>query len=110
MDPPDGPGTYYFLGPKGELLYAGKATSIRKRLQQHARSPGIAYQRMREVRWEETPDEDAATAREADVIVALRPLCNKAISGDGKWAYIVVADGTFRLPPSPAFEGAGSGC
>jgi predicted GIY-YIG superfamily endonuclease len=110
MDPPDGPGVYYFLGAEGELLYAGKATSLRKRLQQHARSPGIAYQRMHEVRWEETPDEAAATAREADVIVALRPLCNKSISGDGKWVFIVVADGTFTLSPSLGLRGRGYGC
>src|SRR6476646_589641 len=91
---PQGAGVYYFLSADAELLYVGKASSLRNRLRQHARTkPGargairldVLYQRVTDVRWEELPDEDAAAAREADVIVALRPTFNAAIAGEGRW-------------------------
>lgn len=94
---PQGAGVYFFLGADAELLYVGKASSLRNRLRQHARAkPGggirldVLYQRVTDVRWEELPDEDAAAAREADVIVALQPAFNAAIAREGRWNYIVV--------------------
>jgi GIY-YIG catalytic domain len=95
---PDGAGVYFFFGADAELLYVGKASSLRKRLRQHARAkPGVGglrldvlYQRVIEVRWEALADEETAAAREADAIVALRPVFNAAIAGEGRWNYIVV--------------------
>jgi excinuclease UvrABC nuclease subunit len=32
---PDSPGVYFFLGPRKELLYIGKATSLRSRVRSY---------------------------------------------------------------------------
>jgi GIY-YIG catalytic domain len=95
---PAAAGVYFFLDAYGELLYTGKASSLRRRLAQHARANArqgglrldVLYQRVADVRWEEQPDEVAAAVREADVIVALRPVFNASISNEGRWNYIVV--------------------
>jgi hypothetical protein len=95
---PDAAGVYFFLGADTELLYIGKAGSLRRRLWQHARArPGaggrrldLLYQRVREVRWQELPDEPAAEAREADLIAALRPAFNAGSAYAGRWQYLVV--------------------
>ena len=90
-------GVYYLLAADGELLYAGKAGNLRARLKQHAAAQRDRYDRLRAlyrsvgaVRWEQCADEDAATAREADVIVALTPAFNAAIAYEGTWTYIGV--------------------
>jgi hypothetical protein len=92
---PTSPGIYCLLGGDGELLYVGKATNIRSRLRQHAAGTehlrlSRLYATAREVRWEVAADADAAAAREADAIVALRPRFNAAIAGDGQWHYVLV--------------------
>lgn len=106
---PHAPGVYFFLAPDGELLYVGKAGNLRKRLQQHALAKGETprnqkYVRVDEVRWVVLPDEDAAAAYEADVIVALCPPFN-AFADEGRWAYVVVErsglDLCFDVTPSP---------
>lgn len=96
---PTAPGVYYFLDARNTLLYVGKATNLRKRLQQHTREPAatrglrIRYALVENVRWEVTADEQAAVAREADVIVALRPPCN-ACTDEGRWQFIVTEEAT----------------
>jgi GIY-YIG catalytic domain len=115
---PDAAGVYFFLDAPGELLYAGKASNLRKRLTQHARAQrgrggvrlDVLYQRVTDVRWEPEPDEAAAAAREADVIVALRPVFNASIAGEGRWNYVVVEPGerdpsSFHFVLSPAERG-----
>src|SRR4051794_32184506 len=88
---PHSPGVYFLLDRRNTLLYIGMAKDLRRRLQQHANAPRDAlYRRIADVRWEELPDEDAAAAREADLIVALQPPYNASIAGEGKWAYIHV--------------------
>jgi predicted GIY-YIG superfamily endonuclease len=91
---PDGAGVYFFVSPVAELLYIGKAGNLRRRLGQHARparSPlGRVYRKVAAVHWEEVPDEPAARAREADLIVALRPVANAALWNDGRWVHLVV--------------------
>lgn len=85
-------GVYFLLGRRREVLYIGMAKDLRRRLRQHAGSPRYGlYRRVADVRWETLPDEDAAAAREADLIVALQPPYNASIAGEGRWAYIHVA-------------------
>ena len=90
-------GVYFFLDDRRRLLYVGKAVNLRRRLQQHAKelptSARSKYARVRFVAWEELPDDDAACAREADLIVALQPAQNAAIAGTATWTYLVVAPG-----------------
>jgi hypothetical protein len=98
-DAPLDSGVYFFLGSDRELLYVGKATSLRQRLRQHARAArrtgetrlAILYQRVAEVRWEPMSDEQSAAAREADFIVALRPRFNASHVDQGRWNYILLA-------------------
>jgi predicted GIY-YIG superfamily endonuclease len=95
---PDAPGVYFFLGPEDELVYVGKAARLRRRLRQHADEPRegsrprhrLLHGLVREVRWEELPDEPSAARREADLIVALRPAFNASFSGEGRWNYVVL--------------------
>jgi hypothetical protein len=92
---PSSPGVYFFLSRKRDVLYIGMAKDLRRRLRQHANAPRDAlYRRVSGVRWEELPDEDAAAAREADLIVALQPPYNAAIAGEGRWTYVHVAPRT----------------
>lgn len=95
---PEAAGVYFFLGAGTELLYIGTAGSLRRRLRQHARAkPGAGgprldalYRQVAEVRWERLPDERSAEAREADLIVALRPEFNAGSALAGRWHYVVV--------------------
>lgn len=115
-------GVYFLLDAGTELLYVGKAGSLRRRLQQHARARprqarfALLYRRVAEVRWEEQPDEDAAAAREADLIVSLRPAFNAGSALAGQWNYLLVepAGGELRFrlaaDPGAATGGRVYGC
>jgi predicted GIY-YIG superfamily endonuclease len=103
VEAPRRPGVYFFFGPQRGLVYVGKASNLRRRLAQHAR-PGVGrlsaiYPFVREVRWEVLPDDDAAAAREAELILALRPAFNASLADDGRWTYLIVAasDDTMRF-------------
>ena len=105
---PASAGVYFLLGRRREVLYIGMAKDLRRRLRQHAGYPRYGlYRRVAGVRWETLPDEDAAAAREADLIVALQPPYNASIAGEGRWAYIHVAPrpaGRVRFALSAAIE------
>jgi hypothetical protein len=88
VDAPTAPGVYYLLTPTGRLSYVGKAGNLRRRLGEHGRDPRWA--RIADVRWEVLASEAAATAREADVIVALQPARNRAIRGDEFYSFVTV--------------------
>ena len=55
-----------------------------------ARRAGSLYRSVAAVRWETARDDDAACAREADLIVALQPRFNAAIAGEGCWVFVIV--------------------
>lgn len=78
---PNAPGVYYLLTKTRQLSYVGKASNLRRRLADHARDPRWAN--IADVRWELVASDLAAQAREADVIIALRPNRNRAIKYDG---------------------------
>ena len=106
---PTGPGVYFLLDDRRELLYIGKAANLRARLRQHAKAAAtgatprdeLRGRLVTDVRWEPCPSEAAAVAREADLIVALRPLLNAAHTTEGRWVYVCVdadtGSGTCRL-------------
>jgi predicted GIY-YIG superfamily endonuclease len=109
---PTTPGVYLFLGEARQLLYVGKAGNLRRRLQQHAKAEphplerrrSRTYGETREVVWEETATEEAAAAREADLIVALQPPGNAAIIAGGRWTYLVVTPAPDRGPGGLTLE------
>ena len=89
---PTGAGVYFFLDGERRLLYVGKASNLRRRLQQHAKEipthAASKYARVRSVAWEELADDHAAHCREADLIVAFQPAQNAAIAGARRWLYL----------------------
>jgi hypothetical protein len=50
------------------------------------------YKRVTDVYWEELADEATAAAREADLIVSLRPPFNASHVAEGRWSFIVVTE------------------
>jgi hypothetical protein len=82
------PGVYYLLTKTRRLSYVGKAANLRRRLGAHARD--ARWGRVTDVRWEVFASEAAATAREADVIVALQPARNRAIRGDEYYSFVTI--------------------
>ena len=106
---PSTAGVYFLLSADRELLYVGKAGNLRSRLAQHAKGGGrlaALYDRVADVRWEEHPDEPSAVAREADLLVALRPPYN-ASGTIGGWRTITVVGATFTCLPPGSDGGAG---
>jgi predicted GIY-YIG superfamily endonuclease len=88
VDAPTVPGVYYLVGPQRKLLYVGKASNLRRRLAEHARSG--RWRTVEDVRWELVRSDAAAIQREADVIVALRPPRNRSIRRDQFFGYVTV--------------------
>jgi predicted GIY-YIG superfamily endonuclease len=86
VDAPTTPGVYYLVGPQRRLLYVGKASNLRRRLADHARSG--RWRTVVDVRWELVRSDAAAIRREADVIVALRPPRNRSIRRDQFFGYV----------------------
>jgi excinuclease ABC subunit C len=82
LECPRRPGVYGMLDAAGELIYVGKAKSLRPRLlsyfrdrNQDARVRRILEQ-TRAVLWESLPSEFAALLRELELIRRWRPRCN----------------------------------
>nr|WP_238342420.1 nucleotide excision repair endonuclease [Actinopolymorpha rutila] len=126
---PRHPGVYLFLDKNDEILYVGKATSLRQRLGQHAATKAPVsrlhqrYDLVRRVVWEPAADEEAAFWREEELIFALRPPFNAdpdlrspgLTSKDAHVPYVVVtetAEGTlgFTLEPVVPKAGRAYGC
>ena len=76
VDAPTTPGVYFLLDARRELLYVGKAGNLRRRLADHVRSG--RWDAVVDVRWEHHATETSALAREADLLLALRPPYNKS--------------------------------
>ncbi len=118
---PSTPGVYVFLGAQRELLYVGKAADLRRRIGDHARDqPRTRHPRrhalldgVRTVAWEEHDDEESAWAREADLIVMLKPALNASHADQERDHYVVVTIGpdvmSFALAPTAVGAGRGYG-
>jgi GIY-YIG catalytic domain len=97
--PPDQPGVYYLVEADRALRYIGKATSLRSRLGEHARSGRITPSTT--VHWEVLPTEGEAVARESDLIVFLKPLGNRSHVAQDPDVFITVppCEGTYGTFP-----------
>lgn len=98
---PTGPGVYLLLGEGDRLMYVGKAGNLRRRLREHARNDRRGFRSVVAVRWEEAPDERTALAREADLIVYVKPRSNRSHTGQSKHCYVRVGDDVIDLVESP---------
>ncbi len=92
---PDLPGVYSFLDRKGNVLYIGKAKSLRKRLGSHLSGPGdsrhrLLLQRALSVEWTITRDEVEALVLEAELIRLRKPPLNVRLRTSGRYPYLEV--------------------
>ena len=91
---PAGPGVYRMIGAKGEVLYVGKARSIKKRIAAYAtpeRQPGRIARMVAQTRsmvFVTTESEAEALLLEANLIKQLKPRYNVFLRDDKSFPYI----------------------
>jgi excinuclease ABC subunit C len=100
---PAAPGVYRMIDQKGEVLYVGKAKSIRKRITSYARMAGHTARIMRmiaataTIEFVSTTTETEALLLEANLIKRLRPRFNVLMRDDKSFPYILITAG--ETPP-----------
>src|SRR5215212_168873 len=100
---PKAPGVYRMIDAKGEVLYVGKAKSIRKRIVSYAREAGHTARIMRmiaataTIEFVSTTTETEALLLEANLIKRLRPRFNVLMRDDKSFPYILITAG--ETPP-----------
>ena len=108
---PAGPGVYRMLDRNGELLYVGKAKSIRKRVASYVKAAGLAtrIQRMvhmtRSLEVTATHTEVEALLLEANMIKRLKPRFNVVLRDDKSFPYILIT-GDHDWPQITKYRGA----
>src|SRR6185436_19156198 len=94
---PDCPGIYLMRDANDTVLYVGKAKNLRKRLGSYrvANPDRLRKRHLRllrdvaRIQLEQCPDEKTALAREAELLLALRPRFNRAGSWKGPHRFVV---------------------
>lgn len=99
LQPPANPGVYYFLGPHQEILYIGKATSLRHRLLSYFRDD-IAEKRSEAiarmvriavtVTWTETDSVLEALILETNLIRTHKPPYNTRNKDDKSYNHLII--------------------
>ena len=96
---PDKPGVYFFLDNKGEIIYIGKATSLRDRVKSYfsgylfeSRGPVIVemLSRIKKIKWEETSSVLEALILEANLIKKFQPKYNTKEKSDKSFNYVCI--------------------
>jgi len=99
---PDRPGVYRMLDAKGEVLYVGKAKSLRKRLPAYLRPLGARLQRMvaltRGLEVVTTANDVEALLLECNLIKRHRPTYNIVLRDDKSFPYIYIGKGIDAQP------------
>ena len=99
---PNTPGVYQFVDSKGEILYVGKAKSLKKRLSSYFRKSGMPpktsamMSHVRDIKLTMTHTESEALLLESNLIKKHRPRYNIVLRDDKSYPYI-------RLDDSHAF-------
>ncbi len=94
---PNGPGVYRMLNRDHDVLYVGKARSLKKRVQSYARYGGLSNRIARMVaetasmEFVSTNTETEALLLEANLIKRLRPRFNVLMRDDKSFPYILIA-------------------
>ncbi len=95
---PNSPGVYRMFNAGGDVLYVGKARSLKKRVASYAKSGGHSNRIARMIRetaameFLRTHTETEALLLEANLIKRLRPRFNVLLRDDKSFPYIVVTD------------------
>ncbi len=96
---PDNPGVYFFMGSRKELLYIGKATSLRDRTRSYfasdlltARGPLLVemLSNATSIDWKETDSVLEALILEANLIRSHLPRYNTDLKDDKSFNYLVI--------------------
>ena len=93
---PDAPGVYRMLNAKGEVLYVGKAASLKKRVSNYANPTGQSYRIARmisetaEMIFISTASETEALLLEANLIKRLKPRYNVLFRDDKSFPNILL--------------------
>jgi len=90
---PDLPGAYLFRDPHGEVLYVGKAKSLRKRVVNHFNQVGPGASKVDEaetVEWIVTANEVEAVMLEYSLIKKHRPRYNIKLRDDKSYPYLAI--------------------
>ncbi len=93
---PDLPGAYLFRDPHGQVLYVGKAKSLRKRVVNHfnQRGPGASkVDEAESVEWIVTGNEVEALMLEYSLIKKHRPRFNIRLRDDKSYPYLAITRG-----------------
>jgi len=108
---PNGPGVYRMIGRDGEVLYVGKARSLKKRVTSYTRLQGQSNRIMRMIlataamEFVVTQTETEALLLEANLIKRLRPRFNVLLRDDKSFPYILVT-GDHEAPAIVKHRGA----
>ena len=95
---PNQPGVYRMFGAAGDVLYVGKARSLKKRVSNYARLGGHTQRIARMIRltrqmeFVTTRTETEALLLEANLIKRLKPRFNVLMRDDKSFPYILVTD------------------
>ena len=96
---PDEPGVYFFLGPRKEVLYIGKATSLRDRVRSYfapdlaeTRGPIIVsmIEKAKYLEWRVTDSVLEALILEGSLIRAYKPPANTDRKDDKSYNHVVI--------------------
>jgi len=100
-DIPTSPGVYFFKGPRGKILYIGKAANLKSRLASYfskqRKDPRFErmFQEATGVKWQELDSEIEAFLTEAEMIKENRPPYNIALRDDKRYSHVVITDDAF---------------
>jgi excinuclease ABC subunit C len=108
---PNGPGVYRMIDRKGDVLYVGKARSLKKRVQSYTRTAGQSGRIARMINataamdFVRTRTETEALLLEANLIKRFRPRFNVLLRDDKSFPYILIA-GDHEAPAIMKHRGA----
>jgi excinuclease ABC subunit C len=111
---PDTPGVYRMLGTKGDVLYVGKAKSLRKRVANYANTARLPLRLQRmvalthEMVFVNTHTEVEALLLESNLIKKLKPRYNVLLRDDKSFPYILIT-GDHDFPLLTKHRGARGG-
>ncbi|MEM9044565.1 MAG: excinuclease ABC subunit UvrC [Pseudomonadota bacterium] len=100
---PDRPGVYRMLGEEGDVLYVGKARSLKKRVASYAKAHGHTTRILRMImatrsmEFVTTETETEALLLESNLIKQLKPRYNVLLRDDKSFPHILIEQGNFPL-------------
>lgn len=100
---PDSPGVYFYFAEDGQLLYIGKATSLKRRVgsyftKAHDARLSEMISRIARIDYVETPTVIEALVLEANQIKAKKPKYNILQRDDKSFLYLVITNESFPKP------------